>query len=185
VRLPAPAANWSQEWASQNNSIIEREWRRLLASAGAGSVGPEGPTGPQGEQGPQGETGPAGPQGDAGATGPTGATGPAGNPFSIVVTESTTSRTALLADAGGYVRFTNGSAVTYTIPPQSSVAWAADSAIECEQGGAGQVTIAAGSGVTINVAAAFLFKSREQYAVLGLKRVASDVWVLFGDLEQV
>jgi hypothetical protein len=34
VRLPAPAANWSQEWASQNNSIIEREWRRLASQFG-------------------------------------------------------------------------------------------------------------------------------------------------------
>jgi hypothetical protein len=105
-------------------------------------------------------------------------------PFAPVVVVAG-SRTAQLSDAGSYLRFTSGTAVNLTIPPQSSVAWRADSAIEGEQGGSGKVTIVAGSGVTVNVATGFELASREAFSVFGLKRTAENVWTLFGDLEQV
>jgi hypothetical protein len=104
------------------------------------------------------------------------------SPFPQLVTEATTSRTSLLTDAGSYVRFTNGSATTYTIAPQSSVAWRDGAQIELEQGGAGAVTIQGGSGVTIRVNSALTAVTNGQYAVAGLKRVAANEWVLFGNL---
>lgn len=104
------------------------------------------------------------------------------NPFPQIVTESTTSRTSVLTDAGSYIRFTNGSATSFQIPPQSSVAWRDGAQIEFEQGGAGAVTVSGGSGVTIRVNANLTAVTNGQYAVAGLKRVASDEWVLFGNL---
>lgn len=100
-----------------------------------------------------------------------------------VISETTTSRTLALSDAQGYIRTTNGSAVTITVPPQSSIAWAANAEIHIEQGGVGQITIAAGSGVTINRVGSTNAKTKGQYAVLSLKRVAADTWTLFGLLE--
>jgi hypothetical protein len=52
-----------------------------------------------------------------------------------------------------------------------------------EQAGAGQITFAGGSGVTIN--SSETLKSQKQYSVLGVKRVASDTWTLTGDRELV
>lgn len=96
-----------------------------------------------------------------------------------IVTESTTARTLALSDAFKWIRCTNGSAVTVTVAPQGSVAWAAATEILIEQAGAGQVTIAPGSGVTLRTS--LTAKTYGQYAILGLKRVASDEWVLFGE----
>jgi len=101
-------------------------------------------------------------------------------PFAIV-TESGTSRTLLLSDAQKYIRCTNGSAVTITIPPQSSVVWLADTEIIIEQAGAGQVTVAGGSGVDVRTSETL--KTSAQYASITLKRVAEDEWVCGGERE--
>jgi hypothetical protein len=52
-----------------------------------------------------------------------------------------------------------------------------------EQGSAYQITIAAGTGVTINTSETLL--TAGQYAVVGLKKVAQDVWTLTGERETV
>jgi len=49
-----------------------------------------------------------------------------------------------------------------------------------EQAGAGQVTFSANT-TTINTATTL--KTRAQYSVVGLKRVSSGVWTLFGDTQ--
>jgi hypothetical protein len=49
------------------------------------------------------------------------------------------------------------------------------------QTGAGQTTIAAGSGVTINSEGSKL-KLKGQYAASGLLKTATDTWVAFGNL---
>jgi len=97
------------------------------------------------------------------------------------VTESTTARTLALTDAQKYIRTTNSSAVTVTVPPQVDVAWLADTEIILFVAGTGQVTIAAGSGVTINTPETL--KSAKRYATMTLKRVASNTWDLSGNLE--
>jgi hypothetical protein len=79
------------------------------------------------------------------------------------------------------VRFTNASAVTFTIPPNSSVAFPVGSFIEIVQSGAGAVSVAAGSGVTINSRSADLTLAG-QYAVAFVKKVATDTWIMNGDL---
>ncbi|MDT4858204.1 hypothetical protein FQZ97_926600 [compost metagenome] len=102
---------------------------------------------------------------------------------SPVISETTTSRTLALSDAQSYIRTTNAGVVTITVPPQSSVAWLANTEVHFEQGGAGQITFAAGSGVTINRVGSTNAKTNGQYAVVSLKRVAADTWTLFGLLE--
>lgn len=90
-------------------------------------------------------------------------------------------RTLVAGDHLKYLRSTSATAVTFTVPPQSSVSWVDNAEIVFEQAGAGQITIAAGSGVTIN--SSETLKSGQQYAVIGLKRVASDTWTLTGERE--
>jgi hypothetical protein len=97
-----------------------------------------------------------------------------------VVTDATTARTIGLTDAGSYIRFTNASSVTVTVPLQSSVAWAANTEIILFQSGTGAITVAAAGGVTINTPETLIAGKR--YATMTLKRVASDEWDLSGNL---
>jgi hypothetical protein len=59
------------------------------------------------------------------------------DPTVLVTTQSGTSYTFALADAGSQVLFSNGSAVTATVPPNSSVAFPIGTTIDIEQAGAG------------------------------------------------
>jgi hypothetical protein len=113
------------------------------------------------------------------ATDATGGGG--GSSYSAVRTQSGTSYTLVLGDAGDYIQTTSTTAVTITVPLQSSVAWAADTEIYFEQNNTGQITFVGASGVTIN--STETLKSAARYAVLGLKRVAENVWTLFGERE--
>ncbi|GHB63978.1 hypothetical protein [Persicitalea jodogahamensis] len=96
-----------------------------------------------------------------------------------IITETTAARVLALTDAGREIRCTFAGAVSITVPPASSVAWADHTEIVLVQAGAGQVTIVPGAGVTIN--SSETLKSAKQYAYLGLKRVAANVWDLTGE----
>lgn len=96
-----------------------------------------------------------------------------------VETDSTTAWTLALADNYNYMRASNASAITITVPPNSSVAFPIGSTILIEQTGAGAVTITNGSGVTLNAANSNLSTSA-QYEVLQLVKVATDVWTVIG-----
>jgi hypothetical protein len=98
-----------------------------------------------------------------------------------VTTQAGTSYTAVLADANSYITFTNGSAVTFTIPPNSSQPFPIGTVIEIEQAGAGALSVAAGAGVTINSRAADLTLAG-QYGVAFIKKKATDTWTFNGDL---
>lgn len=102
-----------------------------------------------------------------------------GGTGSTVVTDSTTSRTAALTDNGTYLRFTNASASTLTIPPQSSVAWGDTAEIHVRRAAAASLTLTAGSGVTLNAASGGTLVMTDGMTVT-LKRVASDVWDVIG-----
>ena len=79
------------------------------------------------------------------------------------------------------VTLTNASAITLTVPPNSSVAFPIGTQVLLYQGDAGQVTITAGAGVTIRSQGSKL-KLLAQYAVAGIVKVATDEWVAFGNL---
>lgn len=98
-----------------------------------------------------------------------------------IVTEAGTTKTFALTDIGAYVRTTSGSAVTITVPANSSVAFPTGTEIVVFQAGAGQVTFAAAGGVTINSKDSNL-KITGQYSSATLKKVATDTWDMIGDL---
>ncbi len=95
--------------------------------------------------------------------------------------QSGTAYTLALSDANSIIEFTNGSAVTLTVPPNASVAFPLDTVIELTQYGAGQVTVTAGAGVTIN-APGSKYKLGSQYAGASLRKRATNEWMLEGDL---
>jgi hypothetical protein len=96
-----------------------------------------------------------------------------------VDTETTGARTLALSDAYKYLRCTSTTAVAITVPLQSSVAWEAHTEILFEQANTGQITISGASGVTVN--SRTTAKSSGQYAVIGIKRVAENIWTVVGD----
>jgi hypothetical protein len=146
-----------------------------------GDTGVTGPAGTNGTNGIQGATGPTGPTGIGvtGVTGATGVTGPTGATYFTVITDATTARTLLVADAFDYIRFTSGTAVTVTVQNQAGTSWVADTEILLEQGGAGQITVTGAA--SVSVLSSQTLKSSKQYAVIGLKRVAENTWILIGD----
>jgi hypothetical protein len=98
-----------------------------------------------------------------------------------IVTEAGTTKTFALTDIGAYVRTTSGSAVTITVPANTSVAFPTGTEIVVFQAGAGQVTFAAAGGVTINSKDSNL-KITGQYSSATLKKIGTDEWDMIGDL---
>ena len=98
-----------------------------------------------------------------------------------ILEEAGTAKTLALTDNGNYIITSSASAVTVTVPPNSSVAFPVGAEIVVFQSGAGQVTFAAGAGVTIRSKDSNL-KISAQYAAATLKQVATDEWHLLGDL---
>lgn len=91
------------------------------------------------------------------------------------------SYTLVLTDAFKLVTMGNASANTLTVPPNSSVAFPVGTRIDLGQDGAGQTTVAAGSGVTIRTPETL--KLRKQWAKATLIKRATDTWDLEGNLE--
>lgn len=96
-----------------------------------------------------------------------------------VVAYGGTAKTLALTDINTIVDCTSSSAVTITIPPQSSVTWSADAEIHVRMSGTGAVSIAVGSGVTIPPLSAPVGLGG-QGAIVTLKRRSSDVWMIAG-----
>lgn len=93
----------------------------------------------------------------------------------------TASYTLVAGDAGKLVTMSNASANNLTVPPNSSVAFATGTRIDVIQKGAGQTTLVAGSGVTINAKGSAL-KLSGQYAGCSLIKYGTDTWFAVGDL---
>jgi len=91
-----------------------------------------------------------------------------------------TSYTTVLADASKLITLNNGSAITLTIPANSSVAYPVGTKIDLAQIGAGQVTVAGAGGVTVNSTPTLKF--RAQYSAATCIKTATDTWLLVGDL---
>jgi hypothetical protein len=91
------------------------------------------------------------------------------------------SYTTVLTDDGKLITVSNASANTLTIPPNSSVAYGIGTQINIAQLGAGQTTITAGAGVTLNSAGTKL-KLKEQYAVATCVKTDTNTWFVVGNL---
>ena len=94
-------------------------------------------------------------------------------------TQTGTTYTFVLADNGKLVTLNNASSITVTVPANSSVAYATGAIINLQQIGAGQVTVAAAAGVTINGTGT---KTRAQWSAASLVKTATDTWTLIGDI---
>ena len=92
-----------------------------------------------------------------------------------------TTYTTVLADDGKLVTCDNASPIALTIPPASSVAYGIGTQINIMQLGAGQVTITAGAGVTLRSSGNKL-KTKDQYSVATCAKIATDTWVVVGNL---
>lgn len=100
---------------------------------------------------------------------------------SAYINSQSDSYTLVLTDAGKLIKMTKATASNLTVPPNSSVAFPTGTEIEILEYGAGQVTIVAGSGVTLRSAGSAL-KIAAQYASVSLKCIAQDEWLLVGYL---
>lgn len=93
----------------------------------------------------------------------------------------TASYTLALTDLGKVVRMNVATANNLTVPPNSSVAFPVGSVINIVQVGAGQTTLVAGSGVTLRSEGSKL-NIKGQYGLAGCIKIATDEWVVFGNL---
>jgi hypothetical protein len=103
-----------------------------------------------------------------------------GSTVKSINTQTGTTYTPVLTDDAKLITLNNGSAITLTIPPNSSVAYPIGTQLEFIQIGAGQVTVAGGAGVTVNSTPTL--KLRTQHSQASCIKIASDTWQLFGDL---
>ena len=92
------------------------------------------------------------------------------------------STTAVLADDGKLVTMSNASANTFTIPPNSAVAFGIGTQINIAMLGAGQTSVVAGAGVTLNSAGSKL-KLDSQYAVCTCVKTDTNEWFVVGNLK--
>ena len=92
-----------------------------------------------------------------------------------------TTYTTVLADDGKLITCSNASAIALTIPPNSSVAYGIGTQINIAQLGAGQVTITASAGVTLNSSGTKL-KLKDQYAVATCVKIDTNEWIALGNL---
>jgi hypothetical protein len=103
-----------------------------------------------------------------------------GSCVEITVQDATTARTLTADDDKVNVEFTSASAVTVTVNadvlPENSITY-------LTQGGAGQVTVVAGAGLTIDYSDSL--KTRTQESMIGLKQIQPNKFELFGDSEPV
>jgi hypothetical protein len=99
----------------------------------------------------------------------------------VVTNAQVASYTLVLADKDKLVEVSNASANTLTVPLNSSVAFPVGTQITILQTGAGQTTITATGGVTINATPGL--KLRAQWSSVTLIKRATDTWVALGDLQ--
>jgi hypothetical protein len=95
-----------------------------------------------------------------------------------------TTYTTVLGDNGDLITLANASAITLTIPPNSSVAYPVGAQLNAAQFGAGQVTFAQGAGVTIvsTGATASAPKLRAQYSTATAVQTSANNWLVMGDI---
>ena len=95
--------------------------------------------------------------------------------------QSGTTYTLVLTDQNKIIEMSNASPITLTIPTNASVAFPIGTEIQVLQFGAGQVTIAAASGVTTKSKSGQLKIANQNTGVTLVKR-ATDDWYVIGNL---
>lgn len=125
--------------------------------------------------------GPTGPTGPTGSTGAAGATGASGTNLAGFNAQTGTTYTLVIGDKDKIVTASNAAAITVTVPPS---VFSANDIINVQQIGAGQVSFAQGSGVTITStgATATAPKLRAQYSAASVVCTASNTFTVIGDI---
>jgi hypothetical protein len=99
----------------------------------------------------------------------------------VTANRQTASYTLVLGDNGKLIEMNVGSANNLTVPLNSSVAFPIGTQIDCIQYGAGQTTIVATSGVTINSQSGYL-KIGVRYSAVTLIKIGTNEWYCIGNL---
>lgn len=125
--------------------------------------------------------GPTGPTGATGAastvTGPTGATGATGPAYTPAITTVTTTYSTQATDANKIINSTGTTGYTITVANVLTAGqW-----IDVVQSGTGQITFAAGAGVTLGSSGGKL-KTNAQYSAATIICTGSGTYVVVGDL---
>jgi hypothetical protein len=94
----------------------------------------------------------------------------------IPINTQTTNYTLVFADAGKLINMNSSSALTLTVPANSSVPFPVGTRIYVRKGGTGDVTITGATGVTIN--APFGNTITTQYQTVVLMKVDTNTWDL-------
>lgn len=102
-------------------------------------------------------------------------------PLPAINSTALTSYTLALADNNATVRTTAATAVAVTIPLNSSIGFPVGSQVLLMQAGAGQITVAGAGGVTLRSNGGKT-KTAAQYSLATLLKIATDEWVLGGDI---
>jgi hypothetical protein len=104
-----------------------------------------------------------------------------GVPSRTTIIQKTSSYTLSdLSERDDLIEMSSTSALTLTIPANSSVAYPVGTSIDILQTNTGQVTIAGAAGVTVNATPGL--KLRAQWSSATLFKRATDTWVVMGDL---
>jgi hypothetical protein len=98
--------------------------------------------------------------------------------FVSVNTQTGTTYTLALADAGKLVTLDNALAVTVTVPLNATAAFAVGSVVAVAQLGAGTTTVVGAAGVTVNGVDAGSLAVSAQYGMLSLAKIAADAWLV-------
>ena len=104
-----------------------------------------------------------------------------GVPSRTTIVQKTDSYTlSSLTERDNLIEMGKATAQTLTIPTNATVAYPVGTSIDILQTGAGQVTVAGASGVTVNATPGL--KLRAQWSSATLLKRATDPWVVMGDL---
>jgi len=171
------------------------------ASTASGYTGSEGYTGSTGTQGVSGFTGSQGIQGEPGtatfrgytgsqstATGYTGSQGYFGskggfNSIQTISTQTGTSYSLALIDAGSLINFTNDIGTQVTILPDNLINFDVGQRIDIGQGGLGAVVVSAFLGVILHSTDATVLTN--QYSIGTLIKVGPNEWTFAGPATSV
>lgn len=120
-----------------------------------------------------------------GDTGDTGSQGETGTIEPLSISEKTDDYTLVLTDVYKIIDMNKATANTLTVPLNSSVAFPIGSRVFVRQKGAGETTIEATAGVTINYPSELILTLNEQHSLVGLVKMATNTWVAVGDFRPV
>lgn len=100
----------------------------------------------------------------------------------MTIDSKTANYTLVLGDRGKVIEVNSASALTITVPTNATAAFATGATVAVTRRGAGEVTIAGSSGVTLRSDSSRL-RIGKQYAAVVLIKIGTDEWMVLGNLK--